>query len=358
MRITVTFTGIKAFSILSFIFLASCVPSEGPVGSVSQQISAIPHFVIADAEKFLNDLKLSPYWKVEKNRAGDFEAHARSIFPEGWSDSADRQFLFEQFSQKTIRLPNDWRIRNDYIEGGLSGRNATFVSFSATIVFRKPTNPGICVLDEHGFVVLTSHGRSDNPMNSGSTLALRLGTDKEIYLLVREQGADVGRTATFAKLPSLLQEIGRIIGLPERYRVLEQYRALFETLFTCPLKETALKRQAGIQGIDTFYGCFEVQPATSYEGINIRISHPIYCNGECTSEPDRLRRAEYLGKPYYDDDTVFFLIEDNTVGVLGDYYKQFGVFSGKNTFEGTLEVLNGSGEVLYTTKDQFTAWER
>jgi hypothetical protein len=102
------------------------------VHSVSRQLPSIPSVDVTDADKFLNDLKLSPYWKVEKNREGKYEARARSIGPDFGRE--DGHFLFELFSKPTVRLPKDWRIGNHYIDG-----DGDFSSFSATIVFQKPS---------------------------------------------------------------------------------------------------------------------------------------------------------------------------------------------------------------------------
>jgi hypothetical protein len=195
-------------------------------------------------------------------------------------------------------------------------------------------------------------------LNSHSMLAIRLSKALDIYLLVREQGDNKDRHATFTKLPALVQQVASVAKLPAQYRVAEQYKRFFETFFQSPLKDMELKRQPGIQDRDTFYGYFKAKPDTSYEGINIRISHPVYCNGEGTQDFSRLQKAEYLGKPYHNDDALFFLIEDNAVYLLGKYNEQFGTFSGKSSFEGTLEILNGTGNVLHKTTDKFKGWER
>jgi hypothetical protein len=55
---------------------------------------------------------------------------------------------------------------------------------------------------------------------------------------------------------------------------------------------------------------------------------------------------------------VFFLIEDNAVYLSGQYDQRFGTFTGTESFEGTLEVLNESEEVLFQTTDWFKGWQR
>lgn len=354
----------KVCHALVAMLLLGCCPScsadyrDRIVHTLSRQLPAIPSVSVTDADKFLNDLKLSPLWKVEKNRDGKHEARARSIGPDDPFDKTSGRFLFELFSNPTIQLSKDWRISNRYISGNYTVKNGGFASFSAIIVFTKPTDVDFCKDD--GSVALEVHESYEKKIgpNSHSTLAIRLSKTHDIYLLVREQGEDTARTTTFTKLPALMQAVASVSALPARYRVAEQYKRFIETFFQFPLKEMEVKRLPGMQDRDMFYGYFKSKPDTSYEGINIRISHPVYCNGECTRDFSRLQKAEYLGKPYYDDDALFFLIEDNAVYLLPEYDKQFGTFSGKNSFEGTLEVLNGAGKVLYKTKDKFKGWER
>ena len=49
------------------------------VHMVSLQLPALPSVDVSDAGKFLNDLMLSPFWKVEKDRGKVFQASARSF---------------------------------------------------------------------------------------------------------------------------------------------------------------------------------------------------------------------------------------------------------------------------------------
>jgi hypothetical protein len=363
MRVTIDKSTATASLAILVALLFGCCPACGAdyrdrvVHTVSRQLPTIPSVSVNNADKFLNDLKLSPFWKVDKNRNGDYEAHARCIVPQDDFDQEGRQFLFELFCNPTVRLPKNWRISNQYILGNFMAKNG-FTSLSATIVFTKPTNVDFC--REDGSITLKVHESDEKKIspNSLSTLAIRLSKAHNIYLLVHEQGQDTARTATFAKLPALMREVASVVALPARYRVAEQYKRFFETFFQSPLKEMGLKRLSGLQDIDAFYGYFQSKPNTSYEGINIRISHPLYCGGEGTQESERLREANCLGKPYYDGDWLFFFIEHNTVCVLPKYDKEFGTFSGKSSFEGTLEVLNSTGKVLHKTKDKFKGWER
>ena len=347
--------GLLLFAVLLLGYCPACNGDgrDRVVQTISRRIPPVRTVNVFDSSKFVNDLKLSPFWKVEKDRQGQYEAHARFIDSELASDNTGNQFLFELLSEPAVHLPKDWRIGNHYIPG-----HDECIAFSAFIVFTKPTNVDFC--QDDGSVtlkVLESHD-SKIGLNSWSTLALRLSTTHEIYLCVREQGKDKNRTTTFTKLVPLVQAVASLLELPARYRVEDQYNLFFKTFFQLPWKEIEVKRLPGIQDSDTFYGYMKSKPDTSYEAINIRISHPVYCGGECTRDYSRLQKAEYLGKPYFDDDALFFLIEDNTVYLRGQYDEQFGTFSGKSSFEGTLEILNDAGKVLYQTKDRFKGWER
>ena len=166
------------------------------------------------------------------------------------------------------------------------------------------------------------------------------------------------RKTTFAKVTPVMQELARIASSPETYRTEDRYSPFFKLFFIHPLKDQEIKRFPGIQGRDTFYGYLRAKPDTSYAGVNIKISHPVYCPGEGTRKHSRLQKAEYLGIPYHEGDMLFFLLEDNAVYLAGEYTQRFGWFSGKESFEGTLEVLNDGGTVLLKTADRFRGWER
>ena len=124
------------------------------------------------------------------------------------------------------------------------------------------------------------------------------------------------------------------------------------------MKDNEIKRFPGTQDRDTFYGYFRAKTGVSYDGINIKISHPIYCNGECTRKYSRLEKAEYIGESYQENDILFFLIEDNAVYLSGKYDQRFGIFTGKESFSGSLEVLNCKGQILLKTKGKFKGWQR
>jgi hypothetical protein len=119
-----------------------------------------------------------------------------------------------------------------------------------------------------------------------------------------------------------------------------------------------IRREPGIQDRDAFYSCFQAQPGVSYEGINIKISHQEYCGGECTRDFNRLDKAEYLGRPYYDHDLLFFRIEDNAVYLKPGYDELYGTFSGNKSFQGLLEISNDHHAVLYAAELLFKGWER
>jgi hypothetical protein len=254
-----------------------------------------------------------------------------------------------------MKLPTDYRIRNHYIEGG-----DTFSSFSAEVVFRKPDNDRVSVYTPGRSVTLRVFESYDGKigLNSSSVLAVRLSSRHDIFLLLREQGADKARSTTFAKLPIVLQELAEVANLPMGYRIEKQYEKFFRLLFDEPLKDQEVKKLPGIEDCDTFYGYFKTRNGVSYEGISVRISHPIYCGGECTREYERIRNAEYLGTPTSNPDYLFFLIENNAVYLKGEYDKDFGTFSGTNSFVGKIEILNGDGEVLHEGNAKFKGWER
>ena len=153
----------------------------------------------------------------------------------------------------------------------------------------------------------------------------------------------------------------RLDSLQQTYRVEEDCADFYKTFFEEPLKDEALKRApcSSGQGRDTFYGYFRTKSEVSYNGINIKISHPVYCPDEGTRESSRLRKAECLGKPHGQGDLLFFCIEDNAVYLPSpEHRKRFGWASGKETFDGTLEILNDRNKVLLQTTEPFTAWER
>lgn len=346
--------------------LCTCTSSNAAfmgkkVHEIAAKLPDLPNVNVADPDRFLNDLELSPMWKVEKTREGAFVAKARSIQPDNWDDGSGRMFLFEFMALKDRRLPKDYRIRNAYLEGAyLDGHRKTFSSFNITVVFRKPDRTDIAFGQSGQKVTLGIYEPFEKMIgpNSVSCLAIKLSDKHEIYVILQEGGSDPTRSTTFAKLPLALRELADIASSPAKYRVEKRYKDFFELFFQLPLKDHELKRFPGLQDRDTFYGYFRAHPNTSYSGINIKISHPIYCPDEGTAAYARLDKAEYLGKPYYGNDVLFFLIEDNAVYLSEKYDKQFGTFTGTDSFDGTLQILNDAGEVLLKTTDKFKGWQR
>lgn len=324
---------------------------------VHQATGTLPEFPTIDVsapDRFLNDLMLSPMWKVEKDRDGSFVAKARSISPGSPFDETGGQFLFEFMADPKNELPKDYRIRDAYLDG-----HTTFTSFQIHVVFKKPDLAAVALGESGRRATLGVYDSFESTIASGSTsdMAIKLSSQHDIYVILQEQGDDPTRRTTFAKVLPTLREIAEIANSPEKYRVEDRYAPFFGLFFKSPLKDQEIKRFPGLQDRDTFYGYFRVVPDTSYSGINIRISHPVYCRGEGTQEHRRLQKAEYSGKPYHEKDIVFFLIEDNAVYLSGEYDTRFGTFTGKESFEGTLEVLNDKGVVLLETKGQFKGWQ-
>jgi hypothetical protein len=341
-----------------FLLCSSCWGGFGnkQVAESVVTIPALPEINVKNADKFLNDLKLSPYWKVEKNRAGNYVAIARFIGPEHSFGEDSGEFLFEFMAKYKPRLPEGQIIGNKY----LSGNNKFFSSFSIEVVFRKPIDSEVCFGSRGSNITLRIFELCEKAIgfNSYSLLAIKLSEKNDIYLVLREQGNDKSRKTTIQKLTIAMRELKHITELPDKYLVAETYKPFMTMLFHQPFGEHALGRFPGIQDRDTFYGYFKTKPNTSYEGINIKISHPVYCPDEGTRKFSRLEKAEYAGKPYFMGDVIFFLIEDNAVYLSEKYNKQFGIFSGKGSFDGNLEILNGNGVVLLKTTGKFKGWER
>ena len=341
--------------VVGFLLLRNVVFESKKVHEITGVLPKLPTINVTHSGRFLNDLKLSPMWKVEKERDGSFIARARSINPESPFDETGRMFLFELLDSKDRSLPKDYRIRNSYLEG----RN-TFCCFTLVVVFQKPNNSQVTFVESGRNVIMGVYESYENKIgqNSSSDLAIKLSLQHEIYVVLHEQGADPARSTTFAKALPVMHELAGIVSSPEQYRVEERYEDFFKLFFQASLREQELKRLPGIQDRDTFSGYFRSHPNTSYTGINIKISHPIYCPDEGTRKHSRLQKAEYLGKPYHENDVLFFLIEDNAVYLPVKYNKQFGIFSGTSSFDGNLEILNAEGAVLLKTTGKFKGWER
>ena len=252
-------------------------------------------------------------------------------------------------------LPKNYRIHNRNLDG-----DKAFSSFLITVVFQKPDLTRI-ILGESGqkvtIPVYESFETNVGP-NSSSDLAIKLSSQHEVYVILHEQGSDHERKTTFAKVLPAMWELGDLADSPETYLVEKRYAAFFKMFFTQLRKNEEIKRFPGLQDRDTFYGYFRTKPSTSYAGVNIKISHLVYCPDEGTRNYSRLQKAEHLGKPYQDGDILFFLIEDNAVYLSGKYDQRFGTFTGKENFEGDLEVLNDRKVVLLKTKGQFKGWQR
>ena len=339
-------------------FMVSCDTRYGDkiVASISKEISGLPEINIESSGKFLNDLKLSPFWKVERDREGNFYAVARSLSSsDPFLEPNPNQFLFTFMKLDRPLLPKDYTVRNAYLDG-----NEDYSTLSAKIVFRQPIDKTIAYYvagTDIKLDIYESYEKTIGP-NSFSKLAIKLDADKDIYMIVREQGKDRKRKTTFNILPELLEHIKDISQFPIQYRTSEKYKKFYDTFFPSPDKDIDMWRFPGTQGRDMFYGYFISQSNLSYEGINIKISNQEYCDGECTRDYSRLDKAEYLGRPHYDNDKLFFSIEDNAVYLSAEHDKEFGYFSGNNKFEAEIEILNDESEILYKTKGMFTGWER
>jgi hypothetical protein len=90
------------------LFVLGLTSNGGILGNskVAEATGATPtsHLNIRDAGKFLNDLKLSPCWKVERDRAGGYVAVARSVTPKDDFDPNGREFLFERLREENPTL--------------------------------------------------------------------------------------------------------------------------------------------------------------------------------------------------------------------------------------------------------------
>jgi hypothetical protein len=336
------------------LFARDSVFESKKVCEATGTLPDLPKIDVSHPDRFFNDLMLSPLWKVEKARDGSFVAYARSV-SRPWPSDGKGAFLFELMARPNRERPEGGQIHNAYLEG-----NETFSTFQITVVNRKPDLARIALGASGKRVTLPvyeSYERKIGP-NSTSELAVRLSREHEIYVVLLEQGADPARKTTFAKILPTLRELAGLAETKGTYRVAKRYEAFFRSFFTFPLKDKEIRRFPGIQERDTFYGYFRARPKTRYAGINIKISHPVYCTDECTREHSRLQKAEYLGKPYEEGDLLFFLIEDNAVYLSEKYDQRFGIFTGRESFKGIVEVLNDGGEVLLKSTGLFRGWQR
>jgi hypothetical protein len=341
-----------------FLVCASCCTLRAGgvarrVHEVSGTLPELPTIDVASPDRFLNDLMLSPYWKVERRDQGVFVATARSVGRDTLAEG--HSFLFELMMNPSPVLPRDCLIRNGCLVGGRS-----FNALSISVVFQKPERPGVAFGRPQDHVVIPVHESQEETIgrNSESFLAISLSSQHEIYVVLSETGPDQTRAITFSKALPAMRELARLAATPAEYRVDERYAEFFALFFTSTAKDHEIQRFPGNQGRDIFYGFFRTKPDTSYAGVNIKISHPVYCPDEGTDKRYRLAKAEYLGKPYCDGDLVFFHIEDNSVSVPSPYDQRFGVFTGHETFEGDIEVLNDREQTLLKAKGLFTSHEQ
>jgi hypothetical protein len=314
---------------------------------------------ITDKGKFLNDLMLSPYWKVERERNGIFRARARSISQDfdSFTETPSDKLLFSFIRNGESQIPKGYIISNRYMRGG-----DMYSTFTVDIIFQKfPKVKDVNIYEKRKPMVLDIFESYENKIgpNSYSTLSFKLSNDEDIYLLIREHGSDLNRKITFANIPEIMQEVERINKLSQSYYAKDSYKDFFRQRFKDLESEVSIKRTPGLQDRDTFYGYFKADKDINYNGINIKISHPVYCNGECIRPFSRIRKAEYLGKPHYKNDLLYFQIEDNAVYLVKrEYDQKFGTFSGSGSFKGKLEIMNKEGKLLADGTDQFKGWER
>jgi hypothetical protein len=349
----------KKQSIYILLALSFCITCgtgcvEKKVHDAKGTLPELPSIDVSEPNRFLNDLMLSPLWKVAKKRDGSFIAEPRSI-GRRWFFDGENSFLFEFMANPNNKLPKDYQIYNRYLHGDKS-----FSSFQVYVVFQQLDLTRVTLGESGQEVTLGVYEPYEDRIgpNSSSYLAIKLSSQHDIYVLLHEQGADTERKTTFAKVLPTMKELSKIADSPEVYRCEDRYEAFFELFFSLPLKNEEIKRFPGLQDRDIFYGYLRTKPNVNYAGVNIKISHPVYCPDEGTRKYERLRKAEYPGKPYQDGDILFFLIEDNAVYLSGEYDQRFGTFTGKESFEGTLEVLNENAEVLLKTTEKFKGWQR
>lgn len=345
--------GVCVVALLGLAFVASLALQPTPVGNVSATLPPHATVDVTDVDRFRNDLMLSPYWKVEKYRAGEFVARARTVAPP-WTSQSKGRFLFDFMTDPERPLPEEYKLQNEGIETALA-----FSDISIRVVFGKPDSREVAIASPGGTVNATIFG-SGNGLgpNSTSEVPLPLSRHHEVYAVVRERGADPTRAATFAIIPALMQEMARLAALPATYRVDTVYAPFFDTFFADSHEGGELKQFPGPQDRDTLCGLLRSQPGTEYSGVNIKISHPTICPGEGTRRSSRLQKAEYLGVPHQPGDLLFFLIDDNAVYLSGTHNKRYGTFSGSQSFKGVVEVLNAGGSVLLEGTGNFKGWER
>ena len=316
---------------------------------------------ITNKGKFLNDLMLSPYWKVERDSKGRYIAQARYVSDDfGMSfEKRPPMFLFSFINRNKSKISKGQAITSEYMS-----YDQYYSSFKVTIIFDKPDRRfPYCLYKKDEKTLLKVYDNCCNKIgpNSWSDLIIKLSLKNDIYIILHEQGKSKSREKTFEYADLLLKEVNKIAELPAKYYTKSIYSKFYNFRFNNLHRNCCVLKVPAFQSRDTFYGYFKTDKNTDYNGINIKISHPKYCgkNGECTRDYRRIQKAEYLGKPYFNNDLLYFQIEDNAVYLSEEKYdKMFGIFSGKGSFKAKLEVLNEKGKVLYENFYQFKGWER
>lgn len=309
---------------------------------------------VYDSAKLLNDLALSPYWKVVKSENGDFQAWARVLDPPPLVIIGKPRFFFDEFSKANGRLEPGWQISD-----GFCRLESVSASVCVIVLFARPVE-GDLVSDD-GKVTLTIDGLRNGELtaNSASTLIVPLDKKVRVFLRITELGKDPTRRSTFFTYGRAMMELEHMCALPRTYRVDDVYQPFFKAVFGLPLHEHDMRQIEHLQRRDTYYGY--LQRKRSQQGddpISLRISHPVYCRGECTRPSARERKAEFLGRPYSDCDHLFFCFEDNAIFLQSQYNSQFGVFSGKESFLADVELLTGGNKVLLNKKMSVQGWEQ
>jgi hypothetical protein len=154
---------------------------------------------------------LSPLWKVEKERDGSFIAKPRSV-GQDWPSDGNGAFLFEFMADRDIKLPNNYRIHNQYLVG-----DKAFSSFRITAVFQKPDLARASLGASRLEVTIPVHKSFESKIgpNSSSDLAIRLSTRHEVYVILHEQGAHPRKTTTFAKVVPAMKDLARLADSPQ-----------------------------------------------------------------------------------------------------------------------------------------------
>jgi hypothetical protein len=328
----------------------------GPVHTVKATVPATVAVNIKDRDRFLNDLKLSPYWKVEAIGKGQFMARARTVAAGDPFGDSDGQFLFSLMAKgEAAKLPDGNQLSNGSCTS-YKGRSR----LSASVVVGLPSDKGLTMAKPGEEVSLPVQGVISRELdaNSASVLGIRISSKHSIHMILTEQGSDPDRKATLAAIPLVMRELVGVQALPAEYRTTEQYAAFYRLMFADTSRKTGIGRYPGSQSRDTFYGYLHARTGVSYEGVSLKVSHPVYCPVEGTGKRSRLRKAEYLGRPHAAGELLFFLIEDNAVYLAGEHDQRFGIFTGKESFEGNLVLLNDTGAILLVARQQFKGWQR